>query len=99
MLCLLMAAADESDREKIVYIYTAYHDDMIKFAKHRLRNAGVANCDGDAEDVVQNTFLKIVRNIDTVDTAGGDKKLRAYLLTIVSDKLGHHIQNSLKSVK
>lgn len=48
MLCLLMAAADESDREKIVYIYTAYHDDMIKFAKHRLRNAGVANCDGDA---------------------------------------------------
>ena len=27
MLCLLMAAADESDREKIVYIYTAYHDE------------------------------------------------------------------------
>lgn len=87
MLCLLMAAADESDREKIVYIYTAYHDDMIKFAKHRLRNAGVANCDGDAEDVVQNTFLKIVRNIDTVDTAGGDKKLRAYLLTIVANEV------------
>ena len=48
-----------------MYIYSHFHDDMIRLAKSRLKNAGYCNYELEAEEVVQESFIKIIKYIDT----------------------------------
>ena len=86
MLAFLLTVAGESNREKIEYIYNKYHDDMIRFARHRLKSAGLNSYEVDAEDVVQNAFLKIVKYIDAIDLSRPEKQLKAYVFSIVANE-------------
>lgn len=87
MLQFLLSIADEKDHAKIEYLYNRYHEDMIRFARYRLRKKKMPNYELDAEDAVQNAFLKITKYIDKVDFTVGDKGLRAYVLKIVSNEV------------
>ena len=86
VLAFLLTVAGESNREKIEYIYNKYHDDMIRFARHRLKSAGLNSYEVDAEDVVQNAFLKIVKYIDAIDLSRPEKQLKAYIFSIVANE-------------
>lgn len=86
MLQFLLSIADERDHTKIEYLYHQYHDDMLRFAKYRLRQNGLPNYDLDAEDAVQNAFLKIIKHIDKIDLTKDGKIIRAYVLRIVSNE-------------
>ena len=83
MLNFLLMIADESNREKIEYIYYKYHDDMIRFARHRLKYLGISSYELDSEDVVQNAFLKIVKYIDAIDISKPENQLKNYIFSIV----------------
>ncbi|MBR7099292.1 MAG: RNA polymerase sigma factor [Clostridia bacterium] len=87
MLQFLLSIADEKDHAKIEYLYNQYHDDMLRFAKYRLRQKGMPNYELDAEDAVQNAFLKITKYIHKVDFTVGEKGIRAYVLKIASNEV------------
>ena len=87
MLPFLLSIADEKDHAKIEYLYHHYNGDMLRFAKHRLRLERMPNWEMDAEDAVQNAFLKITKYIDKIDFTVGEKGIRAYVLKIVSNEV------------
>lgn len=83
MLTFLLSIADESDHDKIIYIYRRYHSDMFHLARSRLKNAGVPDYKTKAEDAVQNAFLKIVKYIRAIDFSVDENDIKTYILSIV----------------
>ena len=86
MLGFLLYISDECNHPKIIEIYNRYHDDMIKFAKSRLRNGR----DGyifEAEDVVQESYIRILKYINSINLDADEKAVKTYILTIVSNKI------------
>lgn len=82
----MLSITDESNHGKITYLYNNYHDDMIRLAKSRLKKYGCTNYEFDAEDIVQDVFLNLVKYIDSVNFDASRKELRAYVLSIVIHK-------------
>ena len=87
MLLALWTLTDEESQRRILQIYYQYHDDMIRFARARLRRMGDANEQADSEDVVQNAFVKIIKYIHAIDLQRGEKQLRVYLFSIVANEV------------
>ncbi len=87
MLHFLLSISAESDRSRIERIYDAYHDDMVRFAKRRLKQSGIKNYEIDAQDTVQNAFVKITKYIDKIDFSASEAKIRSYVLSIVSNEV------------
>lgn len=86
MLAFLLSIADESNQFKLEHIYNLYHDDMIRFARYRLKKAGCINYEIDSEDVVQNSFVKIIKYIDAIDFNTSPKELKSYIFSIVANE-------------
>ena len=92
MLLFLYTLVDPEDQAGIEYIYRTYHDDMIRLAKSRLKRADDPNYALDAEDAVQNAYVKITKYIKKINLQATDRELKAYLLSIVA----HEVTNLLK---
>lgn len=86
MLQFLLTIADKSEHEKVEYVYQKYHQEMLRLATHRLRQRRSANCELDAEDVVQNAFVKIVRHIGKIDFSRSEQEVHSYIMTIVANE-------------
>ena len=86
MLLFLLSIADEKDHAKIEYVYRRYHNDMMRVAKSRMRRFGVQNYELDAENAVQNAFVKITKYIDRIDFEADDHAIRSYVLRIVTNE-------------
>lgn len=86
MLVFLYTLADADDRYKIDYIYHTFHDDMVKLAKSKLKKSGFPNYELDAEDIVQNAFVKITKYIKKINIGVNHNELKAYVLTIVANE-------------
>ena len=89
MLIFLLSLSDESNASKIEYTYNRFHTEMLKFALNRLRNYSDPNYQIDAEDVVQNAFVKIVKYIDAINFNASEKEIKAYILTIVANEVSN----------
>jgi len=75
------AIVSDADRAKqIEYLYKAFHGDMIKLARDRLRRAGFPNYYYDAQDAVHNVFLKLARSGKSIDFSRNKKDIRLYML-------------------
>ncbi len=86
MLAFLLSVSEERNHLKIEYIFNTYNSDMIRLAKYRLKKAGISSYRVDAEDAVQNAFLKIVKYIDLIDFNASSQEIKAYVLSIVSNE-------------
>lgn len=70
MLALYMSFIDdEDDRTKFEIIYRTYRKRMVLTADSVLHNKD------DAEDAVHDTFIKIARNMKSIDDPESDKTL------------------------
>ena len=87
MLQFLLTLTDESNHGKVEHIYNTYHDYMMKYAVSKLQAAGRTNFMYDAEDAVQNSFMKIVKHIDKIDFSRGEKDVKNYCLTILCNEV------------
>ena len=87
MLLFLFTLADESEHSKIEYIYNTYHDFMMRYANSKFKSSGRNNPEYDAEDAVQNTFIKIVRNINKLDFNRGEKEIKGYVFSILANEI------------
>lgn len=86
MLSFLLSISEEKNHEKIVYLFNKFHSDMIRFAKYRLKQAGIPSYSYDAEDAVQSAFLKITKYIDSINFEASEPEIKAYVLSIVSNE-------------
>lgn len=93
MLQYLLLISDEKDSSLIKCIFEKYHNDMIRFAMSRLKKAGFPNSFSDAEDAVQNAFVKITKYVSKIKVNASDKELKAYILTIVANETKNIIEN------
>ena len=87
MLSFLLSISDESAHSKIKYLYYTYQDELISFAKKRLRQSGIQNYEIDAEDAVQNAFVKITKYINKINFSESEKTIKSYVLSIVSNEI------------
>ena len=92
MLALLLMLSDEEHHDKIKVLYDNFHTDMLRFARHRLRQMGIHSFEVDAEDVVQNAFIKIIKYIDRIDLGVPNRKIKAYLLSIVVNECNDFVR-------
>jgi len=86
MLSFLLTLVDEQHRDIVQYIYDMYHDDMIRFARHKLRIAGVPSYDIDAQDAVQSAFLKICKYYKAILEDIPEKQFKSYIFAIVKNE-------------
>lgn len=87
MLAFLLLIADEYKSELIEKIFCDYHDDMIRFAKNRLKKAKMNNISYNAEDAVQSALLNITKYVDKFDFEAPRRETKAYILAIVSNEV------------
>ena len=87
MLQFLLTLTDESNHGKVEHIYNTYHDYMMRYAVSKLQAAGRTNATYDAQDAVQNSFMKIVKHIDKIDFSRGEKDVKNYCLTILYNEV------------
>ena len=87
MLTFLLAITDEEAHDRIRDIFKRHHELMLDYAKSKLQNYRVADIEHDAEDAVQNAFMKIVKYIDALDKEVSPKGERAYMMSIVSNEV------------
>ena len=80
MLQFLLTLTDESNRGKVEELYHKYHDYMIKCAVTKFKSLGRSNCVYDAEDAVQNAFMKITKYIHKIDFSRTETDVKNYCL-------------------
>lgn len=93
MLQFLLSIADEKDHVKIEYLYHRYHADMLRLAKSRLRQKGMPNYELDAEDAVQNAFVKITKYIHRINFTAEEKEIKGYVLKIVANEASNIVSD------
>ena len=87
MLQFLLTLTDESNHGKVEHIYNTYHDYMVKYAVSKFHTMGRVNSVYDAEDAVQNAFMKITRYIDNIDFSRGEKDVKNYCFSILNNEI------------
>jgi RNA polymerase sigma factor (sigma-70 family) len=92
MLSFLLTLADESDRDRIEELYNKYHNNMLKYAIAKLSEIGSNDAQHDAEDAVQNAFIKIVKNISNIDFTRTENEIKCYVFSILVNQI-HDITN------
>ena len=97
MLQFLLTLTDESNHGKIVHIYNTYHDYMMRYAVSKFKNEGRTNFVYDAQDAVQNAFMRITKYIDDIDFSRGEKDVKNYCLitlyNVINSMLGDNEEN------
>ena len=94
MLNFLLSIADGDNREKVQYLYDRFHDDMLRFAKYRLRLCDAPNVDEVAQDVVQSAFLKLTKYIHSVDFTLSEGELKSYVLAVVANEVMNFVSKN-----
>ena len=87
MLQFLLTLTDESNHGKIEHIYNTYHDYMMRYAVSKFHAEGRTNFVYDAEDAVQNAFMKITKYIDGIDFSRGEQDVKNYCLTTLYNEI------------
>ena len=92
MLSFILSVTPLEYRDKITYLYDSFHDDMLRLARARLKKANDADPYHNAEDVVQNCFIRIIEYYEIIDFESDDKRLKAYVLTTTVNECSRFIK-------
>ena len=97
MLIFLLTIPDEAVLRKIRALFDKYHINMLRYARSLLRLSGDKNYNNDAEDIIQNAFLKISRYIDRIDLSRSEEAVGGYLFTIVENEVSNFLSKQEKT--
>ena len=84
MLSFLLAISDEKDRAKVEEIYIKYRKIMYAVARNKLSSR--PNASFEAEEAVQNAFIKIIDHFDSIRFDESEERLRAYFISIATNE-------------
>ena len=91
MLCILLALVAEQDRGRIKDLYEQYHQDMLRYAMHHLKRCGRANPKQEAEDVVQEAWLRLIKHGGILRVEWAPRRIKAYVLTVVRNEVYRYV--------
>ncbi len=91
MLLYLLSIADEETKPNIVILYSTNIENMTKITVGRLKLAGDENCETDAQDIIQNTFVNTVKYINDIPTTD-PKEQKAYLYAILRNETSRFLK-------
>lgn len=74
----------ENMTNEVTAIWTDFHKELKAFILNKTRNSA------DTDDILQEVFIKIIRNIDKINQA---ENLRHYLYGIVRNAINDHFRN------
>ena len=94
MLQFLLTLTDESNHEKIERLYDTYHEYMTRYAISKFKSFGRTNFVYDAEDAVQNTFMKITKYINSIDFSRGEKDVKNYCFSILCNEISNVLNDN-----
>lgn len=99
MLIYLLSISSEETKPKIRGFYREYKEDLIKLAISVLKDAGDTNYLTDAQDVVQNTFVRVTRYINKFPRMDVSHQ-KAYLYAIAENEIRDFLDeyNKLKNI-
>lgn len=97
MLAYLLSICEKKYHPIIEHIYYTYQEDMVRFAKFRLRNRSIPNYEIEAEDVVQNSFIKIVTYAYRIKAKSKPQVLKSYVMQIVKNESRTFVKNFFKT--
>lgn len=80
MLAFLLSIADEKDHCRVERIYIKYHEVMYKVALSKL--SGRSNASYEAEEAVQNAFVKIINHLQSIRFDECEERLESYFVSI-----------------
>ena len=90
MLEFLLLLAGEEKAPLIEKVYYSYHNDMLRYAASQLRSRGYHNYTIDCEDVVQETYKRLIKYAKMECMEWEYKALKAYvfnmLTNVINDK-------------
>ena len=84
MLAFLLSLTDESNHNKVLYLYEKYYGEALRIARCKL--SCMPNPEIDAQDATQEAFSKITTHIDYVDFELEDSKIRSYVMEVVRNE-------------
>ena len=93
MLQFLLTISDEASHRKIENIYNTYHIQMMRYAISKFQSLGRTNFLYDAEDAVQNAFIKITKYIDNIDFNREEKDVKNYVFSVLHNEINNLINN------
>ena len=77
---------EQSNNKSIKSIWITYYDQLLNFVLKRVSDKATA------EDILQNVFLKIISNIDTIHDS---RKLKNWLFQITRNTIIDHFRESI----
>lgn len=92
MIGFLMLIDSEEEREKFIKLYEAYRKRMLYTAYQIVKNQQ------DAEDVVQDSFLAIARNLSSIGNVG-EARTGVYLMKTVKNRALNLIRDRKEMVE
>lgn len=92
MLSFILSVTPIEYHDKITHLYETFHDDMLRFAKSRLRIANDPDPEHNAEDVVQNCFLRISKYCESIKFDNADDYLKSYVMSVTVHEIYRFIQ-------
>lgn len=87
MLQFLLSISDESNHDKIEKLFYKYHDGMLRYAQRKLLYCNNSDYVHNAEDAVQNTFVKIVKKIDEIDFSKGERFVKSLVFSYLISEI------------
>ena len=87
MLHYLLSLTDEVNHGRVEELYNKYREYMLRYATSKLRAAGRRNYSIDAEDAVQNAFVKIVKYIEDIDFTRPENDIKNYIFAILNNEI------------
>ena len=97
MLSFLLTLVEESDRDKVERLYNKHHKNMLKYAITKLRNMKSNDVQHDAEDAVQNAFIKIVKYFKSIDFSRSEQEITCYVYSILANEIYDLVKKSNKT--
>lgn len=94
MLQFLLTLTDEGNQSKVERIYHTYYDLMMKYALSKFNTFQSSNCQYDAEDAVQTTFIKIVRYINNINFSRSENDVKSYVFSILNNEICNILNES-----
>lgn len=86
MLSFLLSICDPKYHDRITMLVNKYHDDLMIYAKHILKTAGVSSYQYDAQDVVQNLYMKLSKYCEKVRFYENPIIMKGYLKKILKNE-------------
>ncbi|MBQ8322127.1 MAG: hypothetical protein IJX92_07165 [Clostridia bacterium] len=92
MLLYLLSLASEEEKENVTWLYCEYVEDMLVYARTKLRDMGDQNFYHDGYDAVHSAYERIIK-YKKLDFSKSPKEIKNYLRATVANQVKNMLED------